>query len=322
MYSHRRNCGAFRKENETVARRLARSKQRPRQLAVKANGSTLHTSTIGPSTTKNGWAHITVDLSKLAGQKVTLELLNRANGWNNEFGYWGRIAIESTAEAGENAVNPTVRADPGTPRESSSQSVGWVSLFNGKDLTGWQDNGPSHSWTVKDGAIVASPASNWSLLKTTRNDYANVHLRVETRQVEGNSAALDVRSTTTTGEGTSTYLADIAGTGKTEPATGDFGRIIKSTGRVYLSRAKPFPPVKPGAWFTQEIIADGNTFTVIVQDQEVVKVTDANRTITAGSIALWCAANSRAAFRKVEVKELTTEKSSKTNGASKAEKSP
>src|ERR1043165_1012694 len=33
---------------------------------------------------------------------------------------------------------------------------GFPSLFNGKDLTGWKISGPSESFSVKDGAIVAN----------------------------------------------------------------------------------------------------------------------------------------------------------------------
>ena len=64
-------------------------------LIVKADGKTLHDSVIGPKTTRDGWATITVDLSEFAGRKVDLELLNSANGWAWEYGYWGRIAIVS-----------------------------------------------------------------------------------------------------------------------------------------------------------------------------------------------------------------------------------
>ncbi len=64
-------------------------------LAVKADGRTLREAAIGPKTTRDGWAEVAVDLTELAGQTVRLELQNRANGWNWEFGYWGRIAIVS-----------------------------------------------------------------------------------------------------------------------------------------------------------------------------------------------------------------------------------
>jgi hypothetical protein len=36
-----------------------------------------------------------VDLSQFAGRQVQLELLNEANGWSWEFGYWSRIDVVS-----------------------------------------------------------------------------------------------------------------------------------------------------------------------------------------------------------------------------------
>ena len=65
------------------------------RLVVKADGRTLHSSTVGPGTTKGGWAEVAVDLTPFAGRKVHLELQNAASGWSWEYGYWGRIAIAS-----------------------------------------------------------------------------------------------------------------------------------------------------------------------------------------------------------------------------------
>jgi len=63
------------------------------QLIVRANGDTLLDTIIGPDTTENGWAELTIDLSAYAGKTVKLEVMNAATGWNNEWGYWGRAAV-------------------------------------------------------------------------------------------------------------------------------------------------------------------------------------------------------------------------------------
>jgi putative membrane-bound dehydrogenase-like protein len=65
------------------------------QLVVKANGQKLYDGVVGPKTTSNGWGEISVDLTPYAGKKVTLELLNSANGWSWEFGYWHGVRINS-----------------------------------------------------------------------------------------------------------------------------------------------------------------------------------------------------------------------------------
>jgi len=65
------------------------------RLVVKANGETVLDTMVGPDTTAEGWADLTVDLSAFAGKPVKLELLNAANDWNQEWGYWGRAAVVS-----------------------------------------------------------------------------------------------------------------------------------------------------------------------------------------------------------------------------------
>lgn len=46
-------------------------------------------------TARDGCRTITVDLSKFAGQELTLGLVNQANDWSFEFGYWGAARIVS-----------------------------------------------------------------------------------------------------------------------------------------------------------------------------------------------------------------------------------
>jgi hypothetical protein len=65
------------------------------QLVVKANGEVIHDQLIDQKLTvpQKGWASVQVDLSKFAGKKVYLEVLNQSNKRSNEFAYWKRLAI-------------------------------------------------------------------------------------------------------------------------------------------------------------------------------------------------------------------------------------
>lgn len=65
------------------------------QLVVKANGEVIHNERIDQKLTlpQRGWASIQIDLSRFAGQKVFLEVLNQSNGRPNEFAFWKRMAI-------------------------------------------------------------------------------------------------------------------------------------------------------------------------------------------------------------------------------------
>jgi hypothetical protein len=62
-------------------------------LIVRANEDQLLRKKIGADTVTDGWAELEVDLSKLAGKSVNLELVNQADDWQFEAGYWGEVEI-------------------------------------------------------------------------------------------------------------------------------------------------------------------------------------------------------------------------------------
>lgn len=63
------------------------------QLRVLANKEVLHDQIVSYKTVKTEWLDLEIDLSKFAGKSIDLILENRANNWENEFGYWGSIKI-------------------------------------------------------------------------------------------------------------------------------------------------------------------------------------------------------------------------------------
>ncbi len=65
------------------------------RLVVRGNGQRMADEMISKETCTNGWRTITVDLSKFAGQELKLDLVNQANDWAWEFGYWGSARIVS-----------------------------------------------------------------------------------------------------------------------------------------------------------------------------------------------------------------------------------
>ncbi len=64
-------------------------------LVVKADGKELVRKPISKETCTAGWTTVEVDLSPYAGKKVKLELVNQADGWSYEAGYWAEIKVES-----------------------------------------------------------------------------------------------------------------------------------------------------------------------------------------------------------------------------------
>lgn len=64
-------------------------------LQVKADGELLKEQLVGPTTARDGWLNLDVDLTSFAGREVALELLNVPNGWAWEAAYWAHVALES-----------------------------------------------------------------------------------------------------------------------------------------------------------------------------------------------------------------------------------
>jgi putative membrane-bound dehydrogenase-like protein len=65
-------------------------------LIAKVNGQPqIKGQVIGKDTTTDGWVTHVVDLSRFAGTRVRIELLNQPSDWSWEFGYWGSVQIRS-----------------------------------------------------------------------------------------------------------------------------------------------------------------------------------------------------------------------------------
>jgi len=64
---------------------------------------------------------------------------------------------------------------------------GWVSLFNGKDLTGWKKNG-EEKWVVEQGTILCESTANKYGYLTTEKTYRDFTLRLKFKgEAAGNS---------------------------------------------------------------------------------------------------------------------------------------
>ena len=90
---------------------------------------------------------------------------------------------------------------------------------------------------------------------------------------------------------------------------------------ITLAEADPGVPIRPGEWFTVEVIAEGDVLTAIVQGIEVAKFQVLHRKLTSGAIGLCCHAPARVVFRTIEIKELekTETAASPTSGLGSSE---
>jgi hypothetical protein len=170
---------------------------------------------------------------------------------------------------------------------------GWVQLFNGKDLTGWKTHPKSPGqWKVEEGILVGSgPVSH---LFSERGDYENFHYRIEAMINDKGNSGQYFR--TEFGPGfPKGYEAQINSTHGDPQKTGGIYNLAKIMEQLH----------KPNEWFTQEVIADGNHLTVIVNGKKVTDFEDKKNTYAKGHFAIQQHdPGSVIKIKKIEVKEL------------------
>jgi len=174
-----------------------------------------------------------------------------------------------------------------------SQEAGWVTLFDGKSLDGWDQVGESN-WRVEDGAIVVDKmAGKDPGYLVTKKPYKNFVVRVEFwSSDDANSGiyfrCLDPKKITDR----TCYEANIFDQ-RPDPSygTGALTRYVE---------VSPMPKAA-GKWNTYEVTANGRDITVVLNGQTTTKMR--NGMFDEGPIALQHGAGA-IKFRKVEVKPL------------------
>ncbi len=200
---------------------------------------------------------------------------------------------------------PTAAAD--------KKEEGWISLFNGKDLTGWKIPNPPSSqfkgvkevkngegkvtafvgimkngkevtlWQVKDGLIVGGGPSSHIFTDAVAD---NFRYRVVAKINDKGNSGQYFR--TKFGPGfPAGYEAQINAT------HGDWRRTgsLYPDGRTKLTAHEKeicikVAPNKPNEFFTQEVIANGPHIQIFVNGKKTVDFTDPNNTFTKGHFAL------------------------------------
>lgn len=180
---------------------------------------------------------------------------------------------------------------------------GFVSLFNGKDLTGWRTYPETTGdWKVENGVLVGrGPERNH--LVTVRDDFTDFHFLVEAKiNAKGKSGQVFRVQEFQQGAIPLGYEAQI-----------DSGSHRNKTGSLYVQVGVATPAVNPihevlippDTWFTQEVIAQGNRIIIKVNGKVVTDYVDVQSTYRKGRLALqlWDPPTV-VHFRQVKIKEL------------------
>lgn len=176
-----------------------------------------------------------------------------------------------------------------------------VSIFNGKDLSGWTING-TEKWYVEKGELIceSGPDKAYGYLSTDKK-YKNFDLTLQFKQeAEGNSGIF-FRSSID-GVKISGWQAEVA------PPNHSTGGIYESYGRGWLIKpeAEKDKFLKYGQWNTYRLKVVGDEVTTWVNGHEMIHLKDEKIGAGEGFIALQIhdGGGIKVRWKNIKIKEL------------------
>jgi len=174
-------------------------------------------------------------------------------------------------------------------------------LFNGKNLDGWQAHG-TEKWFVEKGELISEsgPDKAFGYLSTT-GTYQDFELTLEFLQEANGNSGVFIRSSIE-GVKISGWQVEVA------PKGLHTGGVYESYGRGWLIKPEPEKEevLKEGEWNELRIRVVGNKLTSWLNDIEMVDIADAKIGEGKGFIALQIhdGGGIRVRWRNIIVKEL------------------
>jgi hypothetical protein len=162
-----------------------------------------------------------------------------------------------------------------------AQGKGGKSLFNGKDLSGWQVHG-TEKWYVEGGELVceSGPDKEYGYLATQKT-YKDFELELDFKQEANGNSGVFFRSSLD-GTKITGWQVEVA------PKNMDTGGIYESYGRGWLVQIPDEKEniLKPGEWNHLKIRVVGPQVTTWLNGQQMVALTDEKIGQANGAIAL------------------------------------
>ncbi|GAB2775260.1 DUF1080 domain-containing protein [Rhabdobacter roseus] len=173
------------------------------------------------------------------------------------------------------------------PLAVRSQSNGWISLFNGKSLEGWQVGENASSFSVENGTIkVAGPRAHLFYVGPVgEHSFKNFEFKAQVMTTPGSNSGIYFH-TQYQPDGWPSYGYEV----QVNNSHTDWRR----TGSLYAVDDVKEVYVKDNEWYTEHIIVRGKHVTIKINDKTVVDFTepdavgssDAKRKISRGTFAL------------------------------------
>lgn len=181
---------------------------------------------------------------------------------------------------------------------------GFVPLFNGKDLTGWE--GDKKLWIVEDGMLIGRSAGiRHNDFLATKKTFGDFILRFDIRLVNGvGNSGVQFRSKRVPGSHeVSGYQADVGG--------GWWG-VLYDEARRNRPLARPTPEarnkaLKPKGWNRYEVRAIGNRIITLINGVKMIDYTETDPKIArSGIIApqIHSGGPMEVQFRNIRIKEI------------------
>jgi len=175
------------------------------------------------------------------------------------------------------------------------------SLFNGKNISGWQIHG-TEKWYVENGELIceSGPDKEYGYLSTLKS-YKDFVLKLEFKQEANGNSGVFFRSTVN-GTIIKGWQVEVAPTGQ------HTGGIYESYGRGWL--IKPVPEkekyLKMGAWNQLKIRVIGSKVTTYLNGHEMIQLQDDRIAAGEGGIALQIHSGGgiKVRWRNLKIKEL------------------
>ncbi|WP_373520153.1 DUF1080 domain-containing protein [Aquiflexum sp.] len=144
-----------------------------------------------------------------------------------------------------------------------------ISLFNGKDLSGWNIYG-TEKWYVEDGLLISEsgPDKEYGYLGT-KEAYKDFEINVEFKQEADGNSGVFIRSTVD-GTKVSGWQVEVA------PPGHDTGGIYESYGRGWLIKPdkEKDSALKYGDWNKMKIVVKGDRVVSYLNGVEMVDFSD------------------------------------------------
>lgn len=157
-------------------------------------------------------------------------------------------------------------------RAQAPAGSGWIPLFNGKDLSGWKNNG-AEKWVVENGEILGESTGGKYGYLTTEKTYCDFLLRVRFKCDGDGNYGVFLRSRIT---GASATGPDIEGTQVEVDPTRHTGGIYESGGRGWLAlpTEEGERAIQPRDWNDLEIAIEGRHVVTRLNGVQIVDYYD------------------------------------------------